>query len=202
MSKRQSGLERRELLALGGAAAAGLLTGISARGATPDGHSGDELIAAWNDFCESLKGAAPPLLNAPAQTPAERASALRYLTRLLRHTLEGELGDYWFLVDYWNAFYGVNNFQMVVDADGVSRTVISHVDPGGWPNWLSTSGHSMGHMVFRWLESREDVEPRCKLVKLEALDESLPASTKRVTPAERARQLAGRRAGLRQRWPV
>ena len=113
-----------------------------------------------------------------------------------------ELGDYWFQVDYWDAFCSVNNAQMVVDADGVARTVVSHVDPGGWPNWLGTSGQATGHMVFRWLESREDVRPRCRLLPLAELEALLPASTRRLTAVQRAEQLAARRAGLRRRWPV
>jgi hypothetical protein len=113
-----------------------------------------------------------------------------------------ELGDYWFQVDWWNAFSSANVASIAVDEDGISRTVVSHVDPGGWPNWLSTSGQSIGHMVFRWLESEEECMPRCKLVKLAALEAELPASTPRLTAAERERQLADRRAGLRRRWPV
>jgi hypothetical protein len=431
MRDTKTGIERRELLALAGATAAGLLTGQATANTAP---TPDALVAAWDDFCETLKGAAPPLLAAPAQSPTERASALQYLTRLTRHTLETELeqadpafprfyrsqtdnmqqggpnpdtsyisatisgdhayrvfgrrhdvgfvtistlrglaaiqqgkpgfvdnlvgealttdeegafeirvgprrpdgydgnflltssdteaimvreifgdwneetpmelhieridgegampppldfdtvaaalhrsaartafmadfwvkdlarfegspnqfleyqkrdpekrsiaytpggvalvgvwqvepeqallleveppdspywayelGDYWFLVDYWNAFSSVNQAQMVVDADGVARTVVSHVDPGGWPNWLSTSGHTTGHMVFRWLESSEEVTPRVRQVSLDELDELLPKTTQRLTPSERARQLADRRAGLRRRWPV
>jgi hypothetical protein len=113
-----------------------------------------------------------------------------------------ELGDYWFEVDYYGSFSGTNNAQLAIDSDGVSRTVVSHADPGGWPNWLSTSGHTTGHMVFRWLMSEEEVLPKTKLVKLVDLDQHLPTAMQRITPAQRAEQLAQRRAGLRKRWPV
>lgn len=436
-----SALERREFLALGGATAASLLAGCAgAAGSTPGAEddarepSPDELVAAWEDFCESLKAAAPPLLRAPAQSPTERAAALRYLTRLVsqsfdrfvehddpafprfhrsqhhtsqqggpnpdtsyldarvsgaydyrisgnrrdvrfvtfslmrglaalregkpgfvdnivgddlvtdangdfeirigrqrpsgwkgnflqstedteavavrqifgqwhlerpmelrierlggegarpappafdevadtlrrigRHTafmadywvrdlarFEGtpnefleyqkrdpkkrsiaytpggvalvgvwkvrpdealvieveppsspywayELGDYWFEVDYWNAFCGMNNTQLTADADGIVRTVVSHDDPDGWPNWLGTSGHSIGHMVFRWLESSEEVRPRCRLIARGDLERVLPAATARISPEQRAIRLAQRREGLRRRWPA
>jgi hypothetical protein len=113
-----------------------------------------------------------------------------------------ELGDYWFEVDYYGGFSGVNNEQMLIDEDGRARVVVSHVDPGGWPNWLSTSGHTTGHWVFRWLESTEEAMPRVERVRLDALEAHLPASTRRIDPAERGRLLADRRAGLRRRWPV
>jgi hypothetical protein len=113
-----------------------------------------------------------------------------------------EVGDYWFEVDYWNAFCGMNNTQLEADADGLVRTVISHDDPEGWPNWLGTSGHSTGHMVFRWLASSEEVQPRCRLVKRADLERHLPSSTRRIPRAERALRLAQRREGLRRRWPA
>ncbi len=113
-----------------------------------------------------------------------------------------EIGDYWFEVDYYGGFSGANSEQIVVDADGLARVVVAHVDPGGWPNWLSTSGQSIGHWVFRWLESSEEVMPRVTRVALDALDDLLPVEATRIGPAERARQLADRRAGLRRRWPV
>ncbi len=113
-----------------------------------------------------------------------------------------ELGDYWFEVDYYGGFCSANGEQIVLDDDGRARVVVAHVDPGGWPNWLWTSGHTTGHWVFRWLESREEVMPQVKRVALEALDAELPGSTRRITPGERARGLAERRAGLRRRWPA
>jgi hypothetical protein len=113
-----------------------------------------------------------------------------------------ELGDYWFEVDYYGGFASANNQQIVIDEDGLARVVVSHVDPGGWPNWLSTSGHSIGHWVFRWLESREEAMPSVSRIPLAELDARLPASTRRISPATRARRLADRRSGLRRRWPV
>lgn len=113
-----------------------------------------------------------------------------------------ELGDYWFEVDYYGGLCGANNTQITLDEDGLARVVVAHVDPGGWPNWLSTSGHTTGHWVFRWLESSEEAMPRVARVSLDELDRVLPASTPRMTSGERARQIADRRAGLRRRWPV
>ena len=52
------------------------------------------------------------------------------------------------------------------------------------------------------IESSEEVTPRVRQVSLDELDELLPKTTQRLTPSERARQLADRRAGLRRRWPV
>ena len=50
--------------------------------------------------------------------------------------------------------------------------------------------------------SEEEVLPKTKLVKLADLDQHLPTAMQRITPAQRAEQLAQRRAGLRKRWPV
>ena len=96
-------MDRREFLTWSGAAAAAGLAGAAlepgARAAEP--AAPDELVATWNDFCDSLKGAAAPLLRAPAQTPAERASALRYLTRLIRQTLTSTLDYDQATIDQW-----------------------------------------------------------------------------------------------------
>ncbi|MBW2427091.1 MAG: DUF1214 domain-containing protein [Deltaproteobacteria bacterium] len=113
-----------------------------------------------------------------------------------------ELGNYWFEVDYRYHLSSLNSVGAVADEDGRVRTIVSGGDPGGWPNWLDPGGHEIGHMVFRWIGSREEVMPRCRRVALADLEGVLPATTRRLSPAERAEQLARRRRGIDRRWPV
>jgi hypothetical protein len=44
----------------------------------------------------------------------------------------------------------LNHSQVKLEADGSFRIVVAHRDPG-MPNWLDTSGHGEGGVVFRWL---------------------------------------------------
>jgi hypothetical protein len=90
--------------------------------------------------------------------------------------------------DYWN--FQVNNYWMesldyryfdicinkhaaVLNADGSLTLVVAHRDPG-LPNWLETAGHTAGTMCFRWIGSREQVHPTCRVVKLQELTRRQP----------------------------
>jgi hypothetical protein len=88
---------------------------------------------------------------------------------------------------------------VVVDPDGVFRAVVTHDDPGV-PNWLDPVGHAEGSMIYRWNLADSTPVPRIHTVPLKTLADHLPKSTPRVTPAERARVIAGRREGVRRRF--
>lgn len=96
----------------------------------------------------------------------------------------------------------LNNSQSTPDADGGVTYVIAAADPGV-ANWLSTAGHHSGLALMRWqaVPDAGGIDPASlargfrvvKLAELAALD--LP----RVTPAQRAAQMAARVAGYEVR---
>jgi hypothetical protein len=94
--------------------------------------------------------------------------------------LEGRSPDcsYW-AIQVWNAYLqsfdyryhqvSLNKEQVQLEPDGSWRIAIAHRDPG-LPNWISTAGHRIGFVYFRW-----------------QLSQLLPdAVTSRVIPAARA----------------
>jgi hypothetical protein len=77
--------------------------------------------------------------------------------------------------------------------------VISHADPG-LPNWLDPSGHDEGYVTFRWIGADAYPRPIARQVRIAALEDHLPENVRRITPAERAQQLRGRRRGVIKRF--
>jgi hypothetical protein len=72
-------------------------------------------------------------------------------------------------LDYRTRGNALNEAQIVPEADGSYRIVISAQDPGV-PNWLDTSGHRRGTIFWRFLLPESDPEmPRCKVVKVAEL---------------------------------
>jgi hypothetical protein len=111
-----------------------------------------------------------------------------------------DLCSFWLeSLDYANHQSSLNGHQAEVDADGVFRAVVAHGDPGV-PNWLDPVGHAEGSMIYRWNLAEETPVPRLRTVPLASLRAQLPASTRAVSPEERARVLAGRREGVRRRF--
>ena len=81
------------------------------------------------------------------------------------------------------------------------RVVVSTTDPGVH-NWLDTTGHRVGVMQFRWSGTASAPELSVRKVAGGSLDDELPASVARVTPAARAEAIRARQVGvqLRSRW--
>ncbi|WP_234897789.1 hypothetical protein [Mycolicibacterium vanbaalenii] len=105
--------------------------------------------------------------------------------------------------DYWNQQTSLNNDQAVANLDGTYTLVVSVADPAV-ANWISTGGLNQGIISMRFQdldpESSDTPGVQSVVVKLEDLDEHLPAGTVYVTAAERAAQLATRKAGFDKRW--
>ena len=105
--------------------------------------------------------------------------------------------------DYWNQQTSLNDDQAVANPDGTYTMVVSVTDPGV-ANWISTGGLNQGIISMRFQnldpESSDAPGVQSVVVKLEELDEHLPAGTIYVTAAERAVQLATRKAGFDKRW--
>ncbi len=105
--------------------------------------------------------------------------------------------------DYWNEQTSLNDDQSIANADGTYTLVVSVADPGV-ANWVSTGGLNQGiiSMRFQNLDPQSPAVPSVQsvVVKLEDLEDELPAGTVFVTPQERAAQLAERKAGYDKRW--
>ena len=71
------------------------------------------------------------------------------------------------------------------DADGLTRLVLSHSDPGV-ANWVDLYDIEEGYILVRWLECGDAPLPDIKIVALEDLEKHLPKDTKLVTPEQRA----------------
>ncbi|WP_245905915.1 hypothetical protein [Mycolicibacterium palauense] len=105
--------------------------------------------------------------------------------------------------DYWNEQTSLNNDQAIANPDGTYTMVVSIADPAV-ANWISTGGLNQGIISMRF----QNLDPQSMdlptvasvVVKLEDLPAELPAGTVYLTPAERAEQLAVRKAGYDRRW--
>jgi len=115
--------------------------------------------------------------------------------------------DFWLRsVDYWNITSSMNNSQGAPDADGCSTTyVVSRQDPGVH-NWIDPGGLQEINLIHRWQglprapAVGEAPAASGRLTKIRDLDSVLPKGMRRVTPAERAAQLAQRRATFQLRF--
>ena len=103
-------------------------------------------------------------------------------------------------LDYASHQSSLNHRTAHVDADGRVRYVISVKDPGV-PNWLDTAGWTEGSLCARWTYcTAYPTGISARLIKLDALDQHLPADTPKVDPAERARTIAARQAAISRRY--
>jgi hypothetical protein len=83
--------------------------------------------------------------------------------------------------------------QVRVDGDGHIRLIVSTPDPGV-ANWLDAAGRREGIILFRNFHVNDVTIPSTQVVKLSALRSRLPDDTAMVTPDERGKMLAARRA--------
>jgi len=107
-------------------------------------------------------------------------------------------------LDIYDRTGSLNKAQSLPNADGTYTYVISAEDPGVH-NWIDTDGLGEGILTLRMAEfgengASEDLSARGRVVDLDQLDRELP-DVPRVTAAERADQLAVRRAGYLNRLP-
>ena len=106
---------------------------------------------------------------------------------------------WWETIDYAEHITSLNGHQAVLDDDGVFRAVIAHHDPGV-ANWIDTAGHTEGPMILRCVRTESAPVPTTRVVRFDELDAVLPPSTERVTPEQRARTIANRRAAVARRF--
>lgn len=111
-----------------------------------------------------------------------------------------ELGDFWARsMDYVNRIISINDHQAVLDPDGMLRIVVSASDPG-LANWLDTGGIPEGTMTYRYNGAKSHPSPSTRLVRLDELDQHVPANAARSTPAQRSAEIERRRRALSQRF--
>lgn len=106
--------------------------------------------------------------------------------------------DWWFITrDVTRYQSSLANGQSRPNADGTTTYVMSEKDPGVF-NWIDPGRVRNPIMLIRLqgLPASPTLEPwvKTRLVKLSQLKSELPAGTRWVTPAERAAQLAERKA--------
>lgn len=107
--------------------------------------------------------------------------------------------------DYWNEQTSLNNVQSVADdaADSTYTIVVSPSDPGV-ANWVSTGGLNQGTISIRFQDIDPDVAQlptvSARVVPLSELAAALPVGTQYVTTAQRAAQIATRKAGFDHRF--
>lgn len=104
--------------------------------------------------------------------------------------------------DYANHVSSRNGHQSEIDADGLVRYVVSHVDPGA-PNWLDTTGLAQGFMSLRWTYSQPPAElPTVSVrpVPVAEVPSSLYAGGRWVSEAERRQEIRIRQEHVQRRF--
>jgi len=113
--------------------------------------------------------------------------------------------DWTITKDYWNEQTSLNNVQAVADdADNTTYTIVVSPSDPGVANWVSTGGLNQGTISIRF----QDIDPAvtqlptvsARVVPLSDLASALPADTRYVTAAQRAAQIATRKAGFDNRF--
>lgn len=107
----------------------------------------------------------------------------------------------WCTLDWVNHQSSLNGGQASIDDDGRFRAVIALEDPGV-ANWLDPAGNREGSIMLRWTDASSGPAPTLKAFPLAKLDDHVPAETRRVSIADRQKDLRARRrsAQLRRRW--
>ncbi|MBY4693781.1 hypothetical protein K6W21_06675 [Burkholderia latens] len=113
-------------------------------------------------------------------------------------------GRWLITTDYVDHTQSLNNRQAVANPDGTFTFVVSPTDPGVY-NWVDTVGIHAGFLNLRWqgvpaASTGAAPSAHATLVKLANLRSVLPATMRYVTPAERAAQLAARKASYASRY--
>ncbi len=96
---------------------------------------------------------------------------------------------------------GLTSGMSPVDADGTTRVIVSHEDPG-YANWIDVQGHTRGWMLFRNMLTRATPELRTRVVKVADLEREIGQLATRITPEQRRAELRRRREGVLRRYPV
>lgn len=82
-----------------------------------------------------------------------------------------QISNYWMeSLDYRYYPVSVNKHTASYNDDGSVTIVVAHQNPGeNYPNWLHTTAHDQGGMLFRWIEADEHPPVECEVVKFSRL---------------------------------
>lgn len=80
-----------------------------------------------------------------------------------------QLSNFWMeSLDYRYHRISVNKHTAHYAEDGSVRILVAHRDPGPeWPNWLDTAGHTLGAMLFRYVDAETFPPITTRVVRLE-----------------------------------
>ena len=106
---------------------------------------------------------------------------------------------WWESLEFGQRQTSLNSHQAELDTDGVFRGVIAHQDPG-IANWLDAEGCTRGTLAVRFLFADATPKPVLRRLKLSDLPGALPASTPRLSPAQRSERIARRNRALQLRY--
>lgn len=82
-----------------------------------------------------------------------------------------QLNNHWMeSLDYRYHTVHINAHTAQYREDGSVRIIVAHQDPG-LPNWLSTTGHVMGTMSFRWIRAESYPDPSVRVISLSQLSQ-------------------------------
>jgi hypothetical protein len=107
-------------------------------------------------------------------------------------------------IEYWQRTSSLNMRELSADEDGDFTCVVSRRDPG-IHNWLDTGGRPRMNFGQRWQgfapgAERSDPWMTTELVKLDDLENKLPAGVKRIDAPGRRAQITVREQGYTRRF--
>ncbi|MCY3635284.1 MAG: DUF1214 domain-containing protein [bacterium] len=177
----------------------------------------EDALVFWNQWMEQSRRAAPPnVFYGPRSVPGG-ADAIGYggcsyelgPDEAMVVTCDVPDAQYWSFMlysyawfeslDFANRTVSLNNAQIATDADGRFRIVVAHRDPGV-QNWLDTEGRPEALITFRWVLSTTMPTPEGQVVPFAEIDDHLPDFVTRLTPDQRAAQIATRRQSRAHRF--
>lgn len=115
-----------------------------------------------------------------------------------------QVGSKWYVsTDYEHYQSSLTKAQAQADPDGYFRYVVSTRNPG-IANWLDTTGHRQGVMMWRWQRLGRDLTaadgPTVEVIGFDEIPDRLPHyETNRVTPEEYTARIAARQVGIARR---
>jgi hypothetical protein len=147
-------------------------------------------------------GFMPGQYNAVGQFAVSPAEALifRFEPVPCRYWSFGVGHHRWFVsFDYRTRHCHLNGTQLRTSADGAAYVVLSASDPGV-PNWLDVDPR--GFIFLRWqgVRDTEPARPSSTVIPLAEVRDHLPPGEPHITPGQRARTIAERRAAVERRF--
>ena len=163
----------------------------------------------WNEYQHDIRARlVPNTIEAPTPQPggglsirygfgwwhleAEQALHISFAPPKARYWSLQPYNVGWFeVLDYRNRQTTINNAQAEIGADDLVHVIVSAQDPGV-VNWIDTTGHADGQLIFRWIWADDDAEavaPVCEVRAHRAV----------ATPVDRAAMVRERRTSVARR---